>query len=337
MLEDNLDMSDRKPGIALPQRIVPFPQSISPAARAALERLVGEDGLPLNSLHVQPSPGDHDGWRRLKAAADARYAAAIKELAGTTTAHVETIAIGDATVHVATPVAVDRPDCVYVDLHGGALVLGGGDACRIGAQMQADRQRVRCYGVDYRMPPEHPYPAALQDCLATYRHLLDRHAPDRIVIGGRSAGGNLAVATLLRARAEGLPMPAGLVLFSPQLDLTESGDSFEVNRLVDVVLPGSLMASNRLYAGDADLEHPYLSPLFGELEGLPTTFLQSGTRDLFLSNAVRMHRRLRTAGVPVELHVFEGMPHGGFLGGTLEDDDLAEDAAGFVRGCWGAR
>ena len=129
-------------------------------------------------------------------------------------------------------------------------------------------------------------------------------------------------------------MPAGLMLLSPQADLTESGDSFQVNQLVDVILPGSLMRNNQLYAADAELSHPYLSPLFGDLTGFPPSFLQSGTRDLFLSNTVRMHRALRQAGVPADLHVFEAMPHGGFMGNTPEDRDLAVEVTRFARACW---
>jgi acetyl esterase/lipase len=135
---------------------------------------------------------------------------------------------------------------------------------------------------------------------------------------------------LLRAKTEGLPMPGGLVLLSPEVDLTESGDSFAVNAGVDVMLPGSLMANNRLYAGGADLASPYLSPLFGHLAGFPPTILLTGTRDLFLSNTVRMHRRLLAAHVEAELHVFEAMPHGGF-GGTPEDMEMASEAARFVH------
>lgn len=200
--------------------------------------------------------------------------------------------------------------------------------------MQADHHGGLCYGVDYRMPPEHPYPAGLDDCLTVYRYVLERHASNAIVIGGRSAGGNLAVAMVLRARDEGLPLPAGLVLLSPQVDLTESGDSFEANQMVDVVLPGRLTANNQLYANGADLAHPFLSPLFGDLAGFPPTFLQTGTRDLFLSNTVRMHRALRRVGARTELHVFEAMPHGGFGGGTPEDCELADEVRRFVRGCW---
>jgi acetyl esterase/lipase len=125
-------------------------------------------------------------------------------------------------------------------------------------------------------------------------------------------------------------MPAALVLLTPEVDLTESGDSFQTNLGVDSVLTGSLAAANLLYAGGHDLTDPYVSPLFGEFTpSFPPTFLQSGTRDLFLSNTVRMHRRLRAAGVDAELHVFEAMPHGGFFGAP-EDREMAEEIRRFV-------
>lgn len=327
-------MNDPKSGVAVPQRTIRFPSSISTAARTALEQLVGADGNPLNAAFVMPGPDDHDGWPRMKAAVDGKYADAVKGLAGQLRSTVETVRIGSATVHVATPETLSNADRAYIDLHGGALVFGGGEACRAGARMQADQHSVKCYGVDYQTPPEHPYPAALDDAVSAYRYVLERHRPEDIVIGGRSAGGNLAVAALLRARDEGLPFPAGLVLLSPQVDLTESGDSFETNRLVDLVLPGSLMSCNLLYAAGADLSQPYISPLFGDLTGFPPTFLQSGTRDLFLSNTVRMHRALRRAGVTAELHVFEAMPHGGFGGATPEDLELQDEINHFVRLRW---
>jgi acetyl esterase/lipase len=166
---------------------------------------------------------------------------------------------------------------------------------------------------DYRMPPLHPYPTPLDDCMSVYRRLLETRSPTDIFVGGGSAGGNLAAALVARAKDEGLPLPAALVLLSPEVDLTESGDSFETNLGIDNVL-GSLMQTNLLYANGHDLTHPYLSPLFADLRGFPPTFLQTGTRDLFLSNTVRMHRKLRACGVEAELHVFEAMPHGGFAG-----------------------
>ncbi|MGY5804413.1 alpha/beta hydrolase [Rhizobium sp. LEGMi12c] len=324
-------MNDKYNGVKLPERTVPFPTSISAEAQTALRRAVGEDGIPLNALHVMPDVNDFDGWMKLKAFADVYYQAAAERLAAQVRASVQTVEIEGACVHIASPDGAFPEDYVYIDLHGGALVVGGGAACRVGAQSQADQHGIRCYAIDYRMPPEHPYPAALDDCMAVYRHLLTQYRPENIIIGGRSAGGNLAAAMTLRARDEGLPLPAALVLLSPELDLTESGDSFHVNRLVDVILPGSLMPNNLLYAKGADLAHPYLSPLFGDFsKGFPPTFLQSGTRDLFLSNAVRMHRLLRRADVPVELHVFEAMPHGGFMGAP-EDRELVGEVSRFVK------
>jgi epsilon-lactone hydrolase len=107
-----------------------------------------------------------------------------------------------------------------------------------------------------------------------------------------------------------------------------------VNRLVDVVLPGSLMSNSLFYADGGALNHPAISPLFGDLHGLPATFLQSGTCDLFLSNTVRMHRALRGAGIPAKLHVFEAMPHGGFGVNTPEDQGLTDEIARFVQTRW---
>jgi acetyl esterase/lipase len=165
--------------------------------------------------------------------------------------------------------------------------------------------------------------------MTVYRRLLRERRPEQIFVGGGSAGGNLAAAVIVRAKDEGLPMPAGLVLISPEVDLTESGDSFLTLLGIDNALTGSLMQANLLYANGHDLAHPYLSPLFADMSGFPPTFLQAGTRDLFLSNAVRMHRRLRAARVAAELHVFEAMPHGGF-GGAPEDLEMRGEVRRFI-------
>ncbi|MCM3882969.1 alpha/beta hydrolase [Frankia sp. R82] len=218
---------------------------------------------------------------------------------------------------------------VYLSLHGGALILGGGEVCRLMGSITAMTSAMITWAVDYRMPPRHPFPAALDDCVTAYRALLKERDPRDIVVGGGSAGGNLAAALLLRAKEEGLPMPSALVLITPEVDLTESGDSFHTNRDFDNIA-ASLMEVNQLYANGHDLAHPHLSPLFGDLAGFPPTFLQTGTRDLFLSNTVRMHRRLRAAGIQAELHVFEAMPHGGFGGATPEDLELHAELRRFL-------
>jgi acetyl esterase/lipase len=321
----------RMNGVRLDERVVPVPKTISPSAQVKLHASVGGDGVPHNALYAMPGPEDHDAWRRLRETTEAHYASMLQATRSDVTARTTTEQIGTATVHVATPADLQSSDIAYIDLHGGAFVFGGGDACRESARAVADLHGVRCYGIDYRMPPDHPFPAALDDCLSVYQYAVQTYGADHVIIGGRSAGGNLALATALRAQDEGLALPACLILLSPEIDLTESGDSFSANKTLDVNLPNALMSANRLYANGADLAHPYLSPLFGTFtKAFPPTFIQSGTRDLFLSNAVRLHRKLCKAGVVTELHVFEAMPHGGF-GGTEEDTEITREVARFLR------
>jgi len=220
---------------------------------------------------------------------------------------------------------------VVFDIHGGALIFGGGEsAVRFEAAAISLRTGRVTYALDYRVPPDGPYPAALEDCLAVYAALLAGHKAEDIVVSGTSAGGNLAAALLLRARDEGMPMPAGAILLTPELDLTESGDSFHTLMGLDTVLRSRLTEMNLYYAAGADLTHPYLSPLLGDVAGFPPTFLQAGGRDIFLSNAILMHRKLRRAGVRAELHVWEGMPHGGFSGFTPEDREVSAEMQAFI-------
>jgi acetyl esterase/lipase len=225
-------------------------------------------------------------------------------------------------------------DSVYMEIHGGALLWGGGPSCRAMGVLSAGMVEARVWAVDYRLPPEHPFPAGLDDCVAAYRALLRQFDAAKIIIGGASAGGNLAAATILRARDEGLPLPSGAVLMTPELDLTESGDTFNTLFGVDTALTSRLMPANLMYAAGHSLSDPYVSPLFGDFSrGFPPTFLQSGTRDLFLSNTVRMHRALRAANVPAELHVFEAATHVMFFGAP-EGEDRTRELRRFLSSCW---
>jgi len=272
-------------------------------------------------------------WRRLIASRNAASEQLSAPYAARLKAGVSAHPLGGVPTYVATPQGERLLDDRHVvfDIHGGALLFGGGEAnVRFGTAAIALRTGRIAYGVDYRVPPDGPYPAALDDCVAAYRALLETVPAARIVVSGTSAGGNLAAALLLRARDEGLPMPAGALLLTPELDLTESGDTFDTLMGLDVVLTARLMEMNLLYAGGADLADPYLSPLFGDVSGFPPTLLQAGTRDIFLSNAVRMHRKLRTAGVRAELHVWEGMPHAGFGGLTPEDREVSAELRAFI-------
>jgi monoterpene epsilon-lactone hydrolase len=312
--------------IELASRRVPLPAALSDAAKAMLT-------TPRPAQGAYPALSDNDGWRRLIAARNKASAEMSAPFAARLKADLEAHPLGGVPVCRATPqgarLIADRH--VVLDIHGGALLFGGGEAnVRFSTAAIALRTGRVAYGVDYRVPPDHPYPAALDDCVAASRALLAEVPAERIVVSGTSAGGNLAGALLLRARDEGLAMPAGAMLLTPELDLTESGDSFDTLMGLDVVLTGRLMEMNLLYAGGADLAHPYLSPLFGEVTGFPPTLLQAGTRYIFLSNAVRMHRKLRSAGVRAELLVWEGMPHAGFVGLTAEDLEVSAELQAFI-------
>jgi epsilon-lactone hydrolase len=305
----------------------PIPSSISAPAQQYLSTTnpFGDDEPPDDLSDVA-------AWQRYIATRDGYVAERISQvMPSNLPVERSEFQLGPVTVYVFRPDHVpDGPDTpLYLDIHGGALILGGGDLCRLMATGSALRRDMITWAIDYRMPPLHPYPAALDDCLAVYRKALEERSPADIFVGGGSAGGNLAAALVLRAKDEGFPMPAALILGTPEVDLTESGDTFHTLLGIDSVLK-PLLHVNRLYANGHDLAHPYLSPLFGDVSGFPPTFLQSGTRDLFLSNTVRMHRALRAAGVEAELHVFEAMPHGGFGGLTPEDNELAQEIQKFL-------
>ncbi|MFC3172637.1 alpha/beta hydrolase [Novosphingobium bradum] len=289
----------------VPARRLPVPAFLSPEAQATFG--------PLIAWPPMPAPDDVAGWKRYVADRDAAMAAALPEVPGAADHAQSRLRAGAANVFVLRPPGLAQDDRrVFLNLHGGALVFGGGDITRRMGLMMAAVLGVETWALDYRMPPDHPYPAALDDCLAAYRLLLEDRAPGEIIVGGASAGGNLAAALVLRARDEGLPLPAAAILQTPEADLTESGDSFATLMGVDRGL-SSLMPVNRLYANGADLAHPYLSPLFGDFApGFPPSFLSTGTRDLYLSNTVRLHAALRAADVPADLHVLDGASHMGF-------------------------
>lgn len=320
--------------VRLPERSIPVPSSISPAAQAMLSA----SATPPAGMPGFPEPDDRDGWTRWIAAASAGMEALDLGQAFEALVDAEAIRLGPVPAFRVTPRVPDDggPPEILFDIHGGALIVGGGAACRATAVRAAGTIGGVVYSPDYRMPPEHPFPTPLDDCQAAYLALAAQYAPDRIVVSGSSAGGNLACALMLRLRTAGLPFPAGLILQSPEVDLTESGDSFRTNEGIDVVLRRGLLPVNRLYANGRDLADPELSPLFASFEpGFPPTVITTGTRDLFLSNAVRLHNTLRRAHIPSDLLIVEAMPHGGF-GDAPEDQELAAELRAFARRCWGS-
>lgn len=316
-------------GLKVPQRTIPVPRHLSAEAQAFLAR----PHAPRNPV---PALDDREGWKRQVAAADAMIMQMFVGRLPEDSCTITPIREGEASGFELVPKGVSPDDRrVYLDIHGGALIYGAGEVCKAMALGSALRLGARVIAVDYRMAPDHPHPVPLDDCLAFYRMVLRDHAPHEIIVGGGSAGANLAAALMLRARDEGLPLPAACVLVSPEADLTESGDSFATNAGIDGM--GSLMDVNLLHANGHPLDHPYLSPLFGDFtRGFPPTLLTAGTRDLFLSNAVRMHRALRNAGIEAELHVQEAAVHGAFGGSAPEDAEIGAELRRFCEKWWAA-
>jgi acetyl esterase/lipase len=314
----------------LPARDIPVPTSVSPEAQAALA--LGRLGPPAVDY---PSLEDKAGWRTYVATQDEFVRSMVGDRGAGFGGTIEERRPAECPVYVITPTSVSEDDRrVYLDIHGGAWVLGGGDLCRMTGAMSASQVGARTWAVDYRMPPDHPFPTPLDDCMDAYRALLDERQPHEIIVGGASAGGNLAGALILRARDEGLPLPAAVVFNTGAFDLTGSGDSWQTNQGIDNVLTGAVSPAVELYAGDHDVRTPYVSPLYGDLAGFPPTILLTGTRDMLLSDNVRMHRALRAAGVDAELHVWEAAGHGGFLGMAPEDADRAGEFRRFATHHW---
>ncbi|MHB1774495.1 MAG: alpha/beta hydrolase [Acidimicrobiales bacterium] len=326
--EANTSVPSSENSVYLPARNIPVPASLSPQAQAIVAMSFGSSPYP--------PLDDIDAWRMRAAESDAQIVQMIGDRASQVPAEVEEIDLDGVRVYVITPHDLPSDDRrAVLEIHGGAFVSGGGESCRIMGLHSFEMSGVRTWAVDYRMPPDYPYPAPLDDCVTAYRALLRDHRPDDIIVRGASAGGNLAAALILKSRDQGLPLPAAAVLMTPEVDLTESGDSFQTNLGLDNVLKESLMPANLLYAGKHDLTDPYLSPLFADFsKGFPPSVLTTGTRDLFLSNTVRLHRALRSAGVPADLHVVEGAGHAGFFLQAPEDEDLQVEIRKFIDAHW---
>jgi epsilon-lactone hydrolase len=312
--------------VQMPAREIPIPTSVSQEAQAVLA--MGQLGPPSREL---PALEDTEGWKAYVAETDGFVRSMVGDVAAGFEGHIEERDNGECPLYIVTPEGVtDEDRRVILDIHGGAWVLGGGDLCKRTTIALADAIGVRAWTVDYRMPPDHPFPTPLDDCVAGYRLLLDERDPSDIIVGGTSAGGNLAAALILRARDEGLPLPAGVIFNTGAFDLTGAGDSWQINDGLDNVLSGPVEPCTQLYAGEHDRREPYISPLFGDLVGFPPAVLLTGTRDRLLSDNVRMHRALRAAGVAAELHVWEAAGHGGFLGMAPEDAERFSEMRRFV-------
>ena len=196
-------------------------------------------------------------------------------------------------------------------LHGGGYVLGSLDTHAELMGRIAASCRAPVLGVDYRLAPENPFPAAVDDAVASYERLIEQGIkPEAIVLAGDSAGGGLALACMLALKAAGKPLPAGAMLLSPWSDLTATGESINTRAEVDpMISPELLQPMADTYVGKDDAANPLISPLFGDLAGLPPLLIQVGDFEVLLDDSTRLATAAEAAGVSVELEIFDGGFH----------------------------
>jgi len=296
-------------------RTLPAPAGASDALRDS----IANTPQPDVARHIQETTfTTTEEWVQAISAMDAAGAQRTEELAKRWSVTIAESEIAGVTVRTVTPVGVDpaHEDRLFVHTHGGAYVVNKGLAGAAEAVIIAHGAKIPVLSIDYRQPPEHPFPAAIEDVVAVWRSLLKDRPATSMALGGTSAGGNLALVSTMKFRELGIDLPGALCVGTPWTDLTKTGDSQFTNEGIDrllVTYDGLLEGAASLYADGRDLKTPLISPVYGDFAGFPPTVLFSGTRDLFLSDTVRVHRKMRSAGVTADLHVFEAISHGGFM------------------------
>lgn len=279
-------------------------------ASLEMQKLIGAAPLPYWNTHPK-NTGEWKAFVKQFADAVAPTLPALREQQGVSSGPGIMAGVPIFTI---TPkkILAEKAEHILLNFHGGGYVLGPGESGTQEAILMAGISGYRVIMPDYRMAPDHPYPAALEDAVAVYKELLKAYPAEKIGVFGTSTGGGMSLALVLRCKAEGLPLPAAVAAGTPWTDLTKTGDTYYTNEHVDNILvsyDGWLGDAAKLYAGSHDMKDPMLSPVYGNVSGFPPTLLTSGTRDLFLSNTVRMHLKLREAGVNADLIVFEGVSH----------------------------
>jgi acetyl esterase/lipase len=293
-------VSDKSIGAtALP----PYARYIVPA-RGALARLWVNLFLRWTAKRALHPNADVDALRAQQAGLDAKLGAPDPQVRRT-----PVDAGGVAVEWLEVPES--RPERVLFYLHGGAFIFRFPNTHAALVAKLCRRIGARALIVDYRLAPEHKHPAAPDDCYAAYRWLLAQGVDSRnIVIAGDSAGGNLVLATLHRAKAAGEPLPRCAVMMSPFVDFTLSSASLYANERADPIfsLPG-ILALRELYAPPERFLDPTVSPLFGDFRGLPPMFLQVGSIEMLLDESLRLAARAQAHDVPVELEIWDRLPH----------------------------
>jgi epsilon-lactone hydrolase len=288
--------------VALPLRNAARPANpiegrsfVSTEQRENLDAILRQSAFPFNS--------DVSEQRRL-----------VRELASSQPLPADVTVTAAALGGVPAPeITVDgiEPRHVVLYFHGGVYVIGDAFQAAGLASQVGRRTDAKVISVDYRLAPEHPYPAAVDDALGAYEALLDNGtAPSDIAFAGESAGGGLAVATLVNARDHGLPLPAAAFAMSPYADLTLSGATMETKRHADPLFtPEAFPARVADHTAGHDAAAGLISPVFADLSGLPPLIIQAGTHEVLLDDAIRLARQAATADVEVTLDITPGVPH----------------------------
>jgi monoterpene epsilon-lactone hydrolase len=292
--------------LQVPARALPVPTDVSPE----MQRIIA---APRNSAwNVLWKTGEE--WR---AAADKRAEGTLQTIAamrGRLHVASKSETRGGQKVYVITPDVIppEHRDKLLIHVHGGCYVFSPGQSGTTEAIIMAGLGHFKVISVDYRMPPEAYFPAALDDVMTVYREALKTTAPKNLAVFGTSAGGALVLELMLQTKQKGIPLPGAIAPGTPMSDITKTGDTFYTNEMVDNVLvsrDGFCHSAALVYAHGHDLKDPLLSPVYGDMHGFPPAILTTGTRDLLLSNTVRVHRKLRAAGVDAQLEVYEGQSH----------------------------
>ena len=314
--------------LQVPAKTLPVPDTVSPQ----MQKLIG---APLNPAHDK-IPGTPEEWKKQIGAVEAATAKGLPGLREALKVKVEPTTIDGVKAYVVTPETISpaNRNRLLVHVHGGCFASFSGESGTVEAIYMAGFGGFKVISVDYRVPPDHPYPAPLDDAMTVWKAATKIAAPRNMAIFGSSAGGNLTLAMVLRAKQDKLPLPAAIAPGTPMSDLTGAGDSFQTNAMLDNVLVAYGANCDKraaLYTNGRDLRDPMLSPVYGDMRGFPPAILTTGTRDLLLSNTVRVHRKLRQAGVEAVLQVFEGQSHAQYYRdvGAPETKEAFEEIARF--------
>jgi len=322
-------------------RTIPMPKHVSPEAKEYI-------AMPrMNLLEPSKFPplSDKEGWRKNIIEVNGMMKMMEDMVLPLCPVSVERTTMNGVRVAIVTPknIVPKHQDRVLMNIHGGAFVYGEGSIME--AAVAAHVGQIKVVAVDYRVAPDHCFPANLEDTTAVYRALLEKNRPANLAVFGTSAGGTITMTTILKLRELGLPLPAAAGVLTPACDLSGeggAGDTSYTNNGVDSTLSGPQAEEGTgplaLFIGNHDPKDPLISPIYADYtKGFCPSYFLAGTRDFLLSSTVLLHRAVHRAAIKAELHVFEAMSHGFNIMAQLpEAREATQDMIRFFDECMDA-